>query len=127
MSKTKKKTPAPWCVRQGDVCITRIDGEASVGKPCKRDAGRIVLAYGEVTGHAHAIKDRGAALFELPPDMTKDGDDVWAQAMRILKVSAKGGVDLRHEEHGTIHLPAGEYKVTRQREYAPEELRMVAD
>jgi hypothetical protein len=113
-------------VRQGDVILIPV-AKARTGKPVKRDHGRIVLAYGEVTGHAHAIAHRDAELFELAEDHTKDGNDVWARAARILRVTAKAGVELRHEEHETIHLPPGEYLVRRQREYAPDELRLVAD
>jgi hypothetical protein len=128
MSKSKKNAkPAPWSVRQGDVLIVRLEGDVASGKPVKRDGGRVVLAYGEVTGHAHAIRERGADLFELAEDKGKDGDDAWARAARILRVSAKAGVELRHEEHATIHLPPGNYHVTRQREYQPGELRLVAD
>ena len=112
--------------RQGDVIIIPVT-KAKPGRPVKRDRGRIVLAYGEVTGHAHAIAHRSAELFELAEDRTKDGDDVWARAARILRISAKAGVELRHEEHATIRLPPGDYEVRRQREYAPDELRMVAD
>ena len=128
MAKSKKKAPiAPWSVRQGDVLIVRVDGDVQTGKPVPRDGGRVVLAYGEVTGHAHAIADRRAELFELVEDHTKDGDDVWARAARILKVHGNAAVQLRHEEHATIELPPGNYRITRQREYAPGELRMVAD
>lgn len=124
---TTKLAAGPWCVRQGDVLITRVEDGAKVGKPVARDRGRIVLAYGEVTGHAHAIAHREAELFELAEDRSKEGDGVWARAARILRVYAKAGVELRHEEHAHIHLPPGDYRVTRQREYAPGELRMVAD
>lgn len=43
--------------RQGDVHIYEIDAIPSDAKPIKGDKGgrRIVLAYGEVTGHAHAF------------------------------------------------------------------------
>ena len=34
---------------------------------------------------------------------------------------------LRHEEHAEITLPAGIYKITRQREYSPEAIRSVCD
>lgn len=113
--------------RQGDVLIVRVDGEVEVGKPVPRDTGRVVLAYGEVTGHAHAIADRGANLYELREDKTLVGDDVWARASRILQVSAKAGVELRHEEHAAILIPAGNYRIVHQREYHPEEIRRVVD
>jgi hypothetical protein len=74
----------------------------------------VVLAYGEATGHAHAIGDSGAALLE-------HGND------HYLHVSAARGVSLTHEEHDTIVVPHGEYLVVRQREYTPEAPHFVAD
>jgi hypothetical protein len=41
--------------RQGDVLIERIAKMPTSTTPVARDAGRVILAYGEVTGHAHAI------------------------------------------------------------------------
>ena len=58
-------------------------------------------------------------------DLSKDGDAAWEAAQRILV--ARAPVVLRHEEHAEIHLPAGTYRVTRQREYSPGELSLVAD
>lgn len=109
---------------QGDVLITRVD-VATSGAEVPRDNGRVVLAYGEVTGHAHAIAESHVELFELSTDHTMDGDDAWARAQRLL-VTSEAAV-IRHEEHDAIQIPAGTYRVTRQREYAPAELRMVAD
>jgi hypothetical protein len=34
---------------------------------------------------------------------------------------------LKHQEHGTITVEPGVYRVVRQREYAPEAPRMVLD
>lgn len=101
--------------RQGDIFITSVDEIPADVKPIDRDSGRIVLAYGEVTGHAHAILDRDAELVGTELDE------------RFLRVLSDGGVDLVHEEHDTIHLPAGAYEIRRQREYHPEALRVVAD
>jgi len=101
--------------RQGDVLIERITKTPRKTQPVKRDAGRIVLAYGEVTGHAHAIASRAAELTE-----TELGE-------RFLRVLAEGGVALRHEEHATIQIPQGDYRIRQQREYSPEAIRNVAD
>ncbi len=51
--------------RQGDVLIIPIS-DKKVSKSAKklpRDNGRVVLAHGEVTGHAHAIGSTRATLF----------------------------------------------------------------
>lgn len=110
---------AKFSARQGDVLIEAVD-EAEMGEQVQRDNGRIVLAYGEVTGHAHAIADTQAEMFE---SRVTDVD----LGVRFLQVLAEGGVALTHEEHGTITIPPGTYKVTRQREYSPEAIRNVAD
>ena len=102
--------------RQGDVLIVPI-GKLPVGvQPVERENGRVVLAHGEVTGHAHAIKDRQAALFRDPK-----------LAAIFMHVSSEGPVALKHEEHATIHIPPGAYQIVRQREYSPEEIRRVED
>lgn len=93
--------------RQGDVLLVRVEEDVS-GRPHRRvarDAGRIVLAYGEATGHAHAVADAEAELIEL-----ETGE-------RFLVTPR--GVSLRHEEHDPVELPPGTYRVVRQREYAP--------
>ena len=100
-------------VRQGDVLLERVD-DPPTGKVVAREAGRIVLAHGEATGHSHAVAHNRARLFER-----EDG-------VRLLHVPVRAYVD--HEEHDRIELPAGTWKVTRQREYVPGELpRTVAD
>ena len=98
--------------RQGDVLMLRVDGDPDelgerVAEP--RDDGRVVLAYGEVTGHAHAIMDEAATLWRLA------GDD------RLLLISGRAPVALQHEEHATIMVPPGAYVVRRQREFAPDD------
>lgn len=88
---------------QGDVAIRKID-KATRGEIVPRDRGRIVLAYGEATGHAHAIHEEEAVLSEV-------------ENKRFLEVLKEGGVDLLHEEHPTIHLPPGDYEIVQQRRY----------
>lgn len=102
---------------QGDVAIIPVANVPKNAQPVPRDNKRIVLAYGEVTGHAHAILDREAELYSVP-----DTED------RFLRIMAASGVELKHEEHATITLPQGNYIVRQQREYvAPEIERRVAD
>lgn len=103
--------------RQGDVLVM----EATIPTnlvPVPRDAGRVVLAYGEVTGHAHAIASPDADLFAAPGATAETID-------RYLRVRSQ--VAIEHEEHAPITLPPGDYIVRRQREYLPESFRQVAD
>lgn len=102
--------------RQGDVLIVPVAAMPASLEPIARDAGRVVLAYGEVTGHAHAIKNERAALFRDPK-----------LAAVFMHVSGDAPVALEHEEHATIQVPPGAYEIRRQREYSPEEIRVVAD
>lgn len=102
-------------VRQGDVFVESCEKPAERDlKPVDLDKGRVILAYGEVTGHAHAISGRHAKLF-----------DVRGWVDRLLVVTK--ATALMHEEHSRIKLPPGTYRVKRQREYSPEEIRNVAD
>lgn len=106
-------------LRQGDVILVPGAVVPEGAKPVERDAGRVVLAYGEVTGHAHAVLDRSATLYAL--------EDV---SQRFLDIVAGLGTlpELTHEEHGTIQLTPGVvYEQRRQREYWPEAPRNIAD
>jgi hypothetical protein len=98
--------------RQGDVLVQRVRATKKRGKPIPRDQGRIILAYGESTGHAHAVCEPEVLFVEV------DGE-------RLLM--SESGFRISHEEHSPIDLPGGTYRVTRQREYSPEAIRNVAD
>jgi hypothetical protein len=102
--------------RQGDVLLLAID-PASLPEQARtvpRHGGRVVLAEGEVTGHAHAIHSPAAVLMRLGSG---------ADAPRFLRTIAP--VDLVHEEHGAIALPEGLFSVVIQREYVPPEISLV--
>ena len=100
--------------RQGDVLVRGVAKIPANAKPAVKDNGRVILAYGEVTGHCHAIHDR-VTMFRAD-----EGLGTWLQV-------AEGGADLVHEEHATIAIPPGNYQVVIQREYSPEAIHNVAD
>lgn len=103
--------------RQGDVLVRAVatlpDNVQAVA-----NSERIVLAYGEVTGHAHAIDADDAQEFRHA--------DTEGIVRRFLQVF-KQGANLKHEEHAAIPLPPGLYEIVQQREYTPEEVRYVVD
>lgn len=101
--------------RQGDVLVHEVAEIPAGLQTVPKDNGRVILAYGEVTGHAHAVQ--GDVEF-LAADLAELEE-------RFLRVEAEAQVV--HEEHDTITLPPGNYRVTRQREYTPEAIRPVAD
>ena len=106
--------------RQGDVLIVPVPEAAAPGAELgltrqPRDVrGRLVLALGEVTGHAHAVVGPGELLREPGPFGSS-----WLHL-------PEGG-RVVHEEHAAISLPRGWYRVVRQREYQPGAVRIVAD
>lgn len=78
-------------------------------KKLERDSrGRVILAEGEVTGHAHAIEAPGAELFALD-DNSED---------KLLRLPSRA--KLRHEEHKALWVPAGDLTVSIKRQYDPE-------
>ena len=97
--------------RQGDVLFRRVDSIPRQGA-VKRENG--VIAYGEATGHTHAVADLSAA------EVLECGKGVYLHV-------GENGVAIQHQEHGPIVLPAGDYQVTIQREYSPQEIRRVVD
>lgn len=92
--------------RQGDVLLVKIAALPKNTKTVQRDNGRVILAYGEVTGHAHAVVGE-ADLFEVE-----------GVSDRFLHVLADEGAQLVHEEHGTVTLDPGVYIVRRQYEWS---------
>lgn len=99
-------------LRQGDVLLVPV---ASVPQSAKvqKVKGRIVLAHGEVTGHAHTVDGRRAQLLIAEGGMTY--------------LTVEQLTEVRHQEHAPMTLQPGKYKVVRQREYTPEAIRNVAD
>ena len=96
--------------RHGDVLLADVP-EVPEGARRRPD---LVLAYGEATGHSHRIEPHDSAeLYEL--------DNVL-----YLRVSGPAAT-LVHEEHAPIALHSGSYRVWRQREYTPREIRVVVD
>lgn len=124
-------------IRQGDVLLRRVQELPAGAQEVPLDGGRIVLAYGEVTGHAHAIEvacaDHGA------PTISAGAAEEIAEALIArcrAKLYERGGdlylvvsepVSLTHEEHTTHLIPPGVYEVPVQMEYDAALMRRVTD
>ena len=100
-------------LRQGDVFLVKVDELPANLTSIHCENGKIVLAHGEATGHAHTISNRVAKFFE-----NKSGQ-------RFLSVT--NSAVLQHQEHDKISIPKGNYQVVRQCEYTPQEIRNVVD
>jgi hypothetical protein len=101
--------------RQGDVLIQRVGKIPGQLKRQKPIGGRIILAYGEVTGHHHSIKADAADWWK------RDGDE------SEQFVTVHEPTEVVHQEHSPIALSPGRYRVLRQKEYTPAAIVNVAD
>lgn len=156
MGTTQKKSEAKTggatggvLLRQGDVLIIPIRGvvpDLAGMKPAREKDGRTILAHGEVTGHAHAIRSKAATLYRQKGGAIPGGRrgnvarNIVGAAIEEARAGAQAGaliadailvaskdVVLRHQEHAPVHIPAGNYVVRIQREYAPGAIVNVAD
>ena len=101
-------------VRQGDVMLVKVSALPK-GAVEVETKGDVILAHGEVTGHAHRIKQTekpSARLFDVG-------------AERYLQIAER--VALTHEEHSAIFLEAGVYRQAFQFEEKRAEIQRVAD
>lgn len=103
-------------VQQGDVIGRRIEtlpGSVTQVQPSRRG---LVIAAGEVTGHAHRIESLdGVKLYQGP-----DG-------LRVLEVSE--AAPMTHEEHDTVTWPPGIWEIgtVREKDWTAETVREVRD
>lgn len=96
--------------RHGDVLLEEVEALPEI----REKLPHAILAHGEVTGHSHRIREfAGADLYQTPTSL-------------YLHVRS-AFVSVVHEEHKPIALTGGYYRVWRQREYSPEEIRVVRD
>ena len=86
--------------RQGDILLVAVSQLPSEVVPEQRQ-GDIILALGEVTGHAHRIRAVECHTWNIA-------------GQRYLFVDQP--VVLSHEEHGAISVAPGVYQVVQQKE-----------
>jgi hypothetical protein len=107
------ETPRPFW-RQGDIYFVKLEGAPNLEGATPIKTG--IIARGEQTGHMHRVSpaslEAGAALTML------DG---------AMHLRANAGATIVHDEHGPIHLPAGDYAVVNQQEFDGLRWRVVID
>jgi len=101
--------------RQGDVLLCAIDSIPKEARPVANDGELVVVAQGELTGHAHVFAAGAVRMFRDVP------------SGRAFLLVTSGAASLRHEEHDPILVPAGRYEIRRQRDYLRRAARFVAD
>jgi hypothetical protein len=101
--------------RQGDVFIEEIS-DLPDGKELPREPKGAILAHGEATGHAHAVRHEGATMRQAAGGFYLN--IVPTQDSRLLDTvidNTTQAANLTHEEHLPIPLVAGKkYRVIRQ-------------
>lgn len=119
-------------LQQGDVILQRIDSEAiPQGLVKQKD---LVLQLGEVTGHKHQFKtdaeDR-VSIFSSKDAVDAKGfaKNITPDMGRYVIIEGDQAIPLVHEEHKTIMVPPGTYKISIVYEYDYEKqmLSYVAD
>jgi hypothetical protein len=116
--------------RQGDVLIInekvnalrpdtkqRLFANRAGAKFDFKKENRIPLAYGEVSGHAHAIYTAGVAEMYVSSDVQ--------ETLKHLEVT--GEAVLRHEEHEAICIQEGKNAVLIQNQYQQAKIQRAAD
>ena len=90
--------------RQGDVLLTRVNALPGICAEMPPTDGKIVIAHGEMTGHAHAMPSAAARLLDYRGRM-------------YVEVTGTDAQPLFHEEHETLLLEPGLYSVRIQRQH----------
>lgn len=110
--------------RQGDVLLRKLDTTPK-GRAVSQEP-KVILAYGETTGHHHRFENPSVVAFfkegdaEIGAQPIAGGSKAIGEPTQIAAVTIpEGGADLIHEEHDAIHVEPGHYEVIRQREYVP--------
>lgn len=100
-------------LRQGDVLLIELAGNHLDES---RKVEDLILAYGEVTGHAHRIDGPVDLLSGQDDGQLAEFANRGGPALRI--VSRNEDVKLFHEEHAPLVIKKGKvYEIRRQREY----------
>lgn len=109
--------------QQGDVLVKKIDAIPKGAVKKEYREGYSVLAWGEITGHAHCLVENKTELFEFNQQMflrVKEDTDLLHQ-----KLNGSKAVDA----HTPITLPKGDYYIgiVKEYDYFTDEARYVAD
>lgn len=122
--------------RQGDVAFVPVQGLPANAKQVKRTAPRLVLALGEVTGHAHAVEAGAAVMYadpQLLPEPLSAADQAELLVEQLFEMTKGRYIEsdveftVIHEEHGAITMAPGTYEVRIATEYTPQGIVRVFD
>ena len=98
--------------RQGDILFELVESKDTNFLQLNEDG---IVAYGEISNHKHFLKSN-AQLYVRP--QTQRGRN--EEDLRIGYIMTDEETSVSHDEHATINLPKGIYKVSQQREFVQE-------
>ena len=105
---------------QGDLLFERVVDVIATAETAA--SGPVVLAEGEETGHRHMVWDRVA--FFRDDGLARDiPDGLYVGHLQV----SDGLARVQHEEHAPVELTQGLWRVRRQRELEPKDVRIVRD
>jgi len=108
---------------QGDLLLERVDELRPSGSfPAASGDGSYLLAEGELTGHSHTIHG-GVTMFHDEGLARDIPGGLYIGHVKVEGPTAR----VQHQEHAPLTLPAGTYRVRRQRELEPKDAVLVAD
>lgn len=102
--------------QQGDVVLKPIADFPKGDRAMDDQMKSKILAFGEVTGHAHRLSDADNAVETF-------------RIMNIIYMSVAKATRLLHEEHAPIEIPPGKYEIgiVRETDHMAGVVRRVAD
>ncbi|HEC64563.1 hypothetical protein LCGC14_1307000 [marine sediment metagenome] len=115
-------------VRQGDILFELVESKDHAFLQLNEDG---IVAYGEISGHKHIIHGDGQLYVRPAQQRGYNEED-----NRIGYIIANEDINIVHDEHATMPLGKGIYKVSQQREfvhtkelkrYQPPEVKRVQD
>lgn len=116
-------------IRQGDVLLVYVDSIPATAEENAKDSnGLVVLAYGEVSGHAHLIEETESA--QVTYHRTREGErflSLLCQTFIKHGNLTKDGIQDGTADHSALLLRNGKLQQAFQVEDFGLEIRRVAD
>lgn len=117
---------------QGDILLVPVSAAPAA---CKPKGGKVVVGYGEASGHQHVLVGRCQWLVDALDDIALDRFANGEPVAEPVFVECGEGVRLAHldavgnptADHAAIDVPPGTYRVIRQRQWTAGMSRAVAD
>ena len=127
--KKSKRQQIRVMYRHGDLLITKINAIPTLTFPIPKQKNRNfptgnIIAEGEISGHKHQLIGDGQVFVGMHY-VNRPRHPTTAFLMHSINdidelyFKADGDLEIVHEEHKTLEIPKGVYKVTKDRPFDP--------